>query len=470
MGYRSDIVIITALREEFEEFRKAFVDFTDTNLVQVEDDPFVFKGRLPQKHNSFLIFAAHQPEAGIISASVLATRMIDRYLPRYLVMLGIAAGLQKPGVDYGDVLIAKYVSHYQEGKVFSGGVVKKNRVGYMLERELNMMFQDRKDVIMDWISDRRGRKYRSHLGVILTGSQVVADAAFMAELDNEQRKVVGVEMEGVAIFQAASEARSNSKPKAILIKGVSDFGTDTKTDEFQRLAASNSALFFLRFALDHLEPAAIASEPGWIEMVPWLDLDNRGEGRLIRELDRCDTGSEIRLVSITSASLLAPRETSTEVRHTLMGAFGAALARGARCRAILLDPDSEEAECRSLFESPGRRNKRRRLLIEDSYRVREMLPENWKSFADGRFQLAYSAIGLPFNLWLFENIARIEPYHFGKRRPDRDKPESPLCGFAQLWFRQEAPEYDVLLDHFNNLWSRSQLFFPEPKKSVPRRR
>jgi nucleoside phosphorylase len=173
MAYRSDIAVITALPEEFEEFRKAFRDFTSTDLVQVEDDPFVFKGRLPQKHKSFLVYAAHQPEPGIISASVLATRMIDRYAPRYLVMLGIAAGFQRPGVDYGDVLIAKYVSHYQEGKVFSGGVVKRNRIGYMLERELNMMLQDRKDRIMEWISDRRGRKFRSHLGVILTGSQVV---------------------------------------------------------------------------------------------------------------------------------------------------------------------------------------------------------------------------------------------------------------------------------------------------------
>jgi|SRR5215208_3467516 len=443
MAFRSDIAIITALPEELTEFRRAFLDLTGRHLTQVEEDPYVLRGHLPKASKSLLIFAAHQHEPGMVSAAALATRMIACYAPQYLVMLGIAAGIQRPGVKLGDVLIADFVSNYQAGKAFSGGEVKKNRVGIPLDPELKMMMlQSAKESIMPWISDRRGSRFQAHLGVILTGSQVLADNSLMKELENENRKVVGVEMEGVAVFQAASETRESSRPKPILIKGVSDFGTKTKKDDFQQLAASNSALFFLRFAQERLEPTSLGSEPWLIEVVPWKDQESRGTKELIQELDRCDTGDEIRLISITAASLLAPKDPARGAKRTSADAFRGALERGVHCRGILLDPESAEAEIRSRIESPGRRNKRNRLLIEDSHRVSDMLPRLWQTFVDGRLRLAYSPVGLAFNLWLFASGARLEPYHYGKRKEDHDKPESPLCGFAQIWFRRGAFEYE----------------------------
>jgi|GEM_PF-4288474 len=469
MAFRSDIAVITALPEELAEFHRAFEDLTGNDLTPVEDDPHVLRGHLPKRSKPFLIFAAHQHSPGMVSAAALATRMITRYAPQYLVMLGITAAFQRPGVKLGDVLIADFVSNYQDGKVFSGGEVKKSRVGVPLDPELKMMLQNSKESIMKWISDRRGSTFQAHMGVILTGSQVVADDKFMKDLENEARKLVGVEMEGVAVFQAASETREPSRPKPILIKGASDFGTKTKRDDAQNLAASNSALFFLKFAQERLEPATLASEPGLVEVVSWEDLEGRGAKQLIRELDQCTKDDEILMISITAASLLAPKVTSRSAWRTFTVAFKDALVRRARCRVILLNPDSVEAEARSSFESPRRREKRRRMLMEDSARVRDLLPLNWEPFADGRLQIAYSDIGLAFGLWLFPHMARLEPYHFGKLQGDRDSPESALCGFSHLWVRRETPEYDILVDHFDKLWSKARPFFPSPPPDRPRR-
>src|SRR6185436_11072028 len=105
-------------------------------------------------------------------------------------------------------------------------------------------------------------------------------------------------------------------------------------------------------------------------------------------------------------------------------------SRGVKLRGLVLEPTGIEAEFRSRVESPdvGREH---RLLIRDAAIVSD-LPQQYKQAGMRpallrHLELKYAAVGLSFGLWLFSDIAFVEPFHFGKRR---DIPH--LCGFAQL--------------------------------------
>jgi len=278
---------------------------------------------------------------------------------------------------------------------------------------------------------------------------VVASDEIMEGIKNSFRKVVGVEMEGFSIFQAAAEA-SKPNPVPMLIKSVCDYGTESKNDKYQSLAAYTSANFFLRFALKHLEPAELVdAEPPGIELVPWKHQKERENYRLTQLLDNCRKGSTVKFISITGKTFLEP-----EHKFKQRDAFAEAIKRGVRFAGVLLDPKCAEAQCRSEIESPKLQRKER-LFVKDSASVAKKFAkasEAWKK----NLEIRYSSIGIAFKLWFFEDVAYIEPYHFGKLEEERLKPESALCGFSHVWVNKSTPEYEMLHDHFTQLWNRCQ--------------
>lgn len=462
--FKSDIVVVTGLAEpELEVFREEFNKMSSAPLEEVEDDPDVYLGWLSGAGKQFLIYAASQPRYGIAGAAALAGRLIERYAPRWIALVGIAAGT--PGkVKIGDVLIADAVINYQEGKLGLYGL-EKDRFSIGIEGELHSLFKKKKGEVMRWLNGMKGSQNQVHLGPVLSGNQVIASTAdIQMLLKDEPRKTIGLEMEGFGIFHAAHFAQ-HPKPRPLLIKGVSDLGGDEKNDDYQELAASNSALFFLRFTLDHLKPVQGLGDPrARVEALPWSEQGRtRGNVHLAASLAELGEGRTIDMISITGASVLAPElERFQEIgggQPTVSRALEDALRRGARCRAVLLDPESSEAANRMRFESPAKEGPER-LLTRDSARVREVLDQRWRPFDDGRLQVRYSSVGLQFSLWLLSHEARVEPYHFGKLETRRMDPESALCGFSQVWISAQAPEYELLTGHFENLWAVSRPLWP----------
>ena len=54
---------------------------------------------------------------GLTTASVLATKMILKFKPKVIVMLGICAGNPNEDIKYGDILVVDKSFDYQAGKV-----------------------------------------------------------------------------------------------------------------------------------------------------------------------------------------------------------------------------------------------------------------------------------------------------------------------------------------------------------------
>lgn len=198
-----------------------------------------------------------------------------------------------------------------------------------------------------------------------------------------------------------------------------------------------------------------ADEVSGVEVVSWQNIqENREEERLWQSLNNCKRDSIVRFISITGKSFLV-----STITHRRRDHFEEAINKGVKFQGVLLDPTSNEAVFRSEIESP-KKAPESRLLTKDAAAVSEKLrdaPRAWRE----NLRIGYSQIGLAFKLWLFEDEAYIEPYHFGKEYEDRLKDESPLCGFSHIWVKQPTVEYQLLKDHFDKLWSRCKRYWPD---------
>lgn len=451
--YRSDFVIITALvNPEFRELQRV-VKKLGGRMIE-ENKTGIYRGELSNGEKTFYFYAASQVSPGMVSAATLATRMIEHYRPQYIVMLGIAAGFKGNRMPKGSVLIADFVADYQQGKMTNEGF-KRNGTGTPLDAKLRGDLDRCKDDIMRDINEELDLDLKAYLGPIVSGSQVVASQTIMDGIKNAFRKVVGVEMEGYAIFQAAAEAKE-PRPKPILIKSVSDYGDKSKNDRYQKLAARTSALFFMKFVLKALVPLGLSVANSGLKLIHWQHEEEREATRFLALFNDCNRGSTVKFIMVTGKNFLFPEITQSRRRHI----FGEAIKRGVKFRGIVLDPDSKEAKYRSDFESPYIRPIRKRLLQRHAEDVQRKLRNN-PVMLEKNLKLRYSEIGLGFSLWLFKNLAIVEPLHFGKTKEKRLLTESPLCGFSRIWIERSAPEFELLEDHFEKLWRKSKPVLPK---------
>lgn len=183
--------------------------------------------------------------------------------------------------------------------------------------------------------------------------------------------------------------------------------------------------------------------------VSLLDNSNSRWQNMTDRMDRCKKGETIRFISITGKNFLLPNFQAGEKVVSRLGPK--ALSRGLKLRGIVLDPSGIEAEVRSKIESPYAK-RAQRLLIHDAQEVAKLPVYYTQRYGFGlkilrNLELKYSRIGLSFGLWLFSDIAFIEPFHLGKRK---DVPH--LCGFAQVAVKKGAEEFELVGEHFEVLW------------------
>ena len=102
-----------------------------------------------------------------------------------------------------------------------------------------------------WPGPKFGHDLQLHVGPVASGAAVLADPNVVDEVKEQQRQLVGVEMEVFGVFTAAENC-SKPRPTTFALKSVCDFGDQGKSDEHQAYAAFTSAEFLYRFALEEL--------------------------------------------------------------------------------------------------------------------------------------------------------------------------------------------------------------------------
>jgi len=290
--FEYDIAILTALHNpEFDKVRSLMEDYSRITVDEIGeiDSTIYYKGYFKKKGEqpkTIKVVAANTAEMGMPAATTLAMKMIHNFRPRYLVMLGIAAGI-KGKTKIGDILVGEYMWNSGSGKRVKETIVTKSEKNtktikkeehfepyihqIQLDTELSALFNDLNlnkrylsEVKASFNLNKYNKKAQKELaqpislkiGPFASGSAVIANEDIVKELKSQHGKLIGFDMEAYGVFFAAKHC-TGKKPIPISIKSVSDFGDSKKKtsnkDIHQQYAAHTSVEFFYHVALNDLD-------------------------------------------------------------------------------------------------------------------------------------------------------------------------------------------------------------------------
>ena len=283
-----DFGILAALPEEFLVNRKIFM-----NLREVTEyaDSWYRMSIKAQGSRRYEIVASFMTDMGPLEAQELTGKMIARWDPAYIILVGIAGSFNKD-VRLGDVVVSQQVFYFDPGKA-EDKRIRYRPQGYpcsmtlirqhealtfdpvafkawqeaakrsaaeklrTLKREWkNQGIAKKKQVLTDHVA-LKGHCPKVHFGTVSSGSLVVASKAKQQELLALHGKILATEMEGAGVLHATFRQAEIPTP-AVVVKGISDAADKNKAaaDElvyWRELAAENSA----RLALAMIERGRI---------------------------------------------------------------------------------------------------------------------------------------------------------------------------------------------------------------------
>lgn len=256
--YDCEMCVIAALSKPE---LSALLDIKSWNWSEydVPNDPAsYYKGHLT---NSKLIYAAASPRMGLPAAAVLANKMINRFRPKFLIMIGIAAGIENK-VKIGDIIVADPGWDYGSGKISidddGASVFEPSPHQLPLDPIIKKQFEriEKNHVILSTIyADcplvKPDTHLKIHIGPFASGASVVADPAVSLKLKDQHRKIVGFDMESYGVMTAGNDS-DEPRPKVIVIKSVCDFGNIDKDDKYQAYASYTSVALLKVWAETYL--------------------------------------------------------------------------------------------------------------------------------------------------------------------------------------------------------------------------
>ncbi len=249
--YDYDVAIICALPEEIRYVKK---ELHDVSEIKVTDDDFVYySGWLEGTSGIIRVIISQSMHMGMVAASMLATRMIFNFAPRYIVMTGIAAGIKGKN-NLGDIVCAEFAWDYGAGKEVesAGGNIHKNTIQQVsidasISNMVRRLSSDKNllaTIKENFDGTKPSNELQIHMGPVATGAAVVANTAIVDEIKDQIRDVVAIEMEIYGVYYAAKWA-INPRPSFLALKSICDFADGDKNDEYHNYASYTSAMVML---------------------------------------------------------------------------------------------------------------------------------------------------------------------------------------------------------------------------------
>jgi nucleoside phosphorylase len=248
---RCDVGVIVALKEEF---RILFEHF-ESRYTHVEDagrSYYVFEISTLAGERPYRCVATLVGEMGTNRTGVVTEKMLARWDPSVIVVVGIAGGIHKD-VRLGDVIVASEVSNYVEGAKAVDGTsgVSFERAGdsfkpkeKLLDRVRNFEFANRAsfqrwetscakrcagigaDVETLRTADLLRSKPAQREGHVASGPVVVTSHSFVSWIRDGDRACMCVEMESAgAMITGHMDA---SQRDVLAVRSISDFADDRK--------------------------------------------------------------------------------------------------------------------------------------------------------------------------------------------------------------------------------------------------
>lgn len=266
-----DIAIICALQKP--ELEKVIQTRDNARWEQIpfdREDPHshcyhkaIFKSK---KDSSIRVIAGSPTRMGLTATAVLTTKMILKFRPKVVIMVGIAAGTKSKSDDrnFGDILVAAPAFDYATGKIekIKDGDIEKEifrpdndqiKINSSLYQCLLTNSRQRNyldDIKGKWLAKKPATSLELHIGPLGSGPTVINSYDQIDKLREHWRKLIGIEMEVYAVYLAASET-IDPNPLFLSFKSICDFA-ENKDDSWQDYAAYTAAEYCYKFIVNDL--------------------------------------------------------------------------------------------------------------------------------------------------------------------------------------------------------------------------
>jgi adenosylhomocysteine nucleosidase len=251
---RADVGILTVIEEEMTAVVEVLRSMRGYETHRLgADGPLVHEALLPVGGDAIRLAATQTLDRGIRTSGLAFDRLVRRYEPAVVLLVGIAGGV-RPDVRVGDVVISDQVIYYDARREAADGPHRRGQshaVAAALGHRLNEFFSatGRQVEMPD------GTRFQLFRGPIGSGEAVVTDvdSEIRRWLGAFHEKVLAVETEAAGVAQAFHEQPGGQTPVSgwLTIRGISDTADAAKGTRDHALAADRAAAA-MRLLLPHL--------------------------------------------------------------------------------------------------------------------------------------------------------------------------------------------------------------------------
>lgn len=242
---QTDIVIVTALPKE----RDAVLNYlTSPEKVEVKGHIY-YKSNVRAENgtsdNSVVLLSLSR--MGNVQAGITTTQAITVWNPSYVILTGIAGGVQGGERFLGDVVVGEQIVGYEPGKLENGKTQRRFQAFRPASKLLDAALAMKPD---QWVFEAKQQRPdgtagrvipKVHFGVVASGEKVVKDLDLVTELRTSWAQLIAIEMESFGTAAAAYEAET--VPGMLMVKGICDWADPDKNDAWQVYAADIAAAY-----------------------------------------------------------------------------------------------------------------------------------------------------------------------------------------------------------------------------------
>jgi nucleoside phosphorylase len=252
-----DVVIVCALHSpELEKVMSAGGVSWDPLPGHHEDPHVYYRATYTTKKGKPISIVAGAPnQMGLSASAVLATKMILRFRPKLVAMVGIAAGVSSERQGFGSILAADTTFDYGSGKIISEAkklIFRPDHHPLPINTRLKSLLlhwsnrrNELDNIYRSWQGDKPDTVLKLHVGPIGSGAAVVDAKQPILDVLQHWRKLTGIEMEAYAVHRACLDTIEPA-PIFLCLKSICDFA-ENKSDTWQTYAAYTAAEFCHRF-------------------------------------------------------------------------------------------------------------------------------------------------------------------------------------------------------------------------------
>ena len=242
--FNTDVALLSVTTTEFN----AVLHFHNWKAKTFPRDEQIYDvATFERDGKTYSLVHAKIAEMGMTAAAATAMKIIYTFRPRYLIMVGIAAGIAKSEIEeqmYGDVILPDVVWNYAAGKFVSPEKAKivYGNLGFLPRSTSEAIPEEIVPYLQAAVSSPENPCH-AYIGPMACGSTVVASRELLEkQIYSQYHTTAGLDMESYAVVYAANHA-SDPRPTPLIVKSVCDFADSKKSDDYQRFAAYSSCEF-----------------------------------------------------------------------------------------------------------------------------------------------------------------------------------------------------------------------------------